>query len=194
VLVQLVLELIQSDMGDNTRLKAAHELLDFAAADHSLQHREHYLILRGLFRWEHVQQSSLYKEFALTQRESESNTVVLSPIAFQLICSHTRNESVTHQVNILMRTLYLKINVVVDMGGLTGPTTPELGLIPDTWSVDADLHSTYIPAWCLGASKAAGTAAADKGGVGWDELRGDESWDRDVQVYICYNIIYIYVI
>ena len=55
VLVQLVLELIQYETGD--RLKAAHQLLDFAAADHSLQHREHYLILRGLFRWEHVQQS-----------------------------------------------------------------------------------------------------------------------------------------
>lgn len=152
VLVQLALELIQCDKGDNVRLRAAHELLDLAAADHSVEHREHYLILRGLFRWEHVLQSSLYKEFAVAQRESESNTVVLSPNAFQLICSHTRNESVTQQVNILMRILYLKVNVVVH--GLTGPTTPELGLIPDAWSIDADLNSTYIPAWSLGTEHA----------------------------------------
>ena len=40
MLLQLVLELIQLDMGDHTRLKAAHQLLDFAAADHSPQHRD----------------------------------------------------------------------------------------------------------------------------------------------------------
>jgi hypothetical protein len=52
VLVQLVLELIQLDMGDNTRLKAAHPLLDFAAADHSPQHRDKrgiYVSKRGIF-------------------------------------------------------------------------------------------------------------------------------------------------
>ena len=69
VLVQLALELIQSDK-DNTRVRAAQQLLDLAAADHSVQHREQYLILRGLFRWEHVTQSSLYAEFSVTARES----------------------------------------------------------------------------------------------------------------------------
>ena len=37
--------------------------------------------------------------------------------------------------------------------GLTGPTTPELGLTPNAWTIDSDLDSTYIPSWTLGAFK-----------------------------------------
>ena len=53
-----------------------------------------------------------------------------------------------HKINILMRMLYLKVNVLVH--GLAGPSPPELGLSPDTWSIDSHLSSTYIPSWTLG--------------------------------------------
>ena len=181
VLVHLVLELIHKDK-DGTKVKAAHQLLDLAAADHSVQHREQYLILRGLFRWEHVTQSSLWRQFAPPYREtSEANTVVLSPNALDLIRWHVREQTLTHHVTILTRIVYLKVNISVR--GQCGPVPPRLSLVSDVWEVSSDLTSTYLPAWSLASTKGAmgGRGAGERGNALLDlPLKDEEMWDAAV--------------
>ena len=181
VLVHLVLELIHKDK-DGTKVKAAHQLLDLAAADHSVQHREQYLILRGLFRWEHVTQSSLWRQFAPPYREtSEANTVVLSPNALDLIRWHVREQTLTHHVTILTRIVYLKVNITVR--GQCGPVPPRLSLVSDVWEVSSDLTSTYLPAWSLASTKGAmgGRGPGERGTTLLDlPLKDEEMWDAAV--------------
>ena len=82
---------------------------------------------------------------------------------------------------------YLKVNLVVS--GITGPTTPELGLISNAWSCDSDLRSTYVPAWTMTSAKSsAGNRSGGGGGAGnaggglrTDALlRDEELWDSSV--------------
>jgi len=57
----------------------------------------------------------------------------------------------------------------------------ETSMMPDMMLVVLCFATLCCVLQHSGPSKATGTAAADKGGVGNDELRGEESWDRDVR-------------
>ncbi|EKX37560.1 hypothetical protein GUITHDRAFT_144971 [Guillardia theta CCMP2712] len=165
VLVYLTLELIEYDL-DGTKVAAAHALLDLAKDDHYEQHREQYLHLRGLFKWDHVCQSRIFKEYYTPGVQSE-----VGRACGGLMCYHAKEECRKHLVNIFMRMFYLRMNVLVKGDDALHSDLEK----PNHWSPDQYLESTFLPLFPKSQSGASGSATDGKGKAikdlpSWDEV------------------------